>query len=87
MRKEIERYSTSLDRQEQARDSCIATLVGATGDQSHATNDTVVLQGNEQIENLVERGSNEHITVCPARVQHRQGRSETELAVYLQLKE
>lgn len=80
LRKEIERYSTPLDRRAQARDSGIATLVGAIGDQSHATDDTVVLQGNEQSGNLVERASNEHVTVRPAKAQHRNGRSETELA-------
>lgn len=78
--KEIERYSTPLDRRAQGRDSRIATLVCAIGDQSHATDDTVVLQENEQSGNIVEGVSNEHITMRPAKAQHRIGRSETELA-------
>ncbi|XP_065927594.1 uncharacterized protein [Magallana gigas] len=80
LRKEIERYSTPLDRRAQARDSGKATLVGATGNQSHATDDTVVLQENEQSGNLVEGASNEHVTARPARAQNRIGRSEKELA-------
>lgn len=80
LRKEIERYSTPLDRRAQARDSGIATLVGEIGDQSHATDNTVVQQGNEQSGNLIEGASTEHVTVRPARAQHRNGRSETELA-------
>lgn len=63
LRKEIERYSTPLDRGSQARDSVIATLIGTIGDQSHSTDDTVILQGNEQSGNFIERASAEHVTV------------------------
>lgn len=44
-----------LDKRAQARDSDISTLVVAIGDHSHATDDAVVLQGNEESGNLLKK--------------------------------
>lgn len=63
-----------LDKRAQARDSDISTLVGAIGDHSHATDDAVVLQGNEESGNLLEerleeRASIKHVTVRTHKLQ------------------
>ena len=51
LRRELERYSTPLDKRAQARDSGIATMVGASGGQrllqsSCIEDDTVILKGH-----------------------------------------
>ena len=84
LRRELERYSTPLDKRAQARDSGVATMVGASGGQrllqsSPTADDTVILQGHEGSGRaIVESTDKTHVTMRPTKPRKIAYRNEAE---------
>lgn len=83
--RDIEMYSTPTDKRAQARDSGIATMVGASGGQSHlkspSADDSVILQRNERSGwPIAESTDTDNVTVRQAKAQKKSNSNEVKLA-------
>ena len=80
--RDIEMYSTPTDK---ARDSGIATMVGASGGQSHlkspSADDSVILQRNERSGWPIEESTDtDNVTARQAKAQKKSNSNEVKLA-------